>query len=119
VPCLLDLREQCGPRRRPAFESDITGRHELGGPDSTTLGEANRRLATVRGKRIAVLHPPLSTMRLAGRFSPAAEELAGMFALFDAVGYATDPAQLRDIFGVEELTIEGSAKLVFGQERFG
>ena len=42
-----------------------------------------------------------------------------MFALYDAVGYATDPAQLRDIFGVEELTIEGWARRVFGQERFG
>ena len=46
-------------------------------------------------------------MRLAGRFSPASEELAGNFALLDAVGCATDSAPLRDVFGVEALTIEG------------
>ena len=58
-------------------------------------------------------------MRLAGRFSPASEELAGNFALLDAVGCATDSAPLRDVFGVEALTIEGWARRVFGQERFG
>ena len=42
-----------------------------------------------------------------------------MFTLFDAVGYATDPAPLRDVFGVEALTIEGWVERVFGQEAFG
>jgi uncharacterized protein YbjT (DUF2867 family) len=89
-----------------AFERDITGRHELAGPDVATFDEAYRSLSAVRGRRIIVLHPPLPAMRLAGRFSPAVEELANMFALFDAAGYATDPAPLRDVFGVEALTIE-------------
>jgi uncharacterized protein YbjT (DUF2867 family) len=97
-----------------AFERDVTGRHEIGGPDAATFDEAYRRLAAVRGKRIFVLHPPLRAARLAGRLSPAVEELAHMFALFDAVGYATDPAPLRDVFGVEALTIEGWAGRVFG-----
>lgn len=89
-----------------AFERDITGRHELAGPDTATFDEAYRRLSAARGRRIIVLHPPLPAMRLAGRFSPAVEELANMFALFNAAGYATDPAPLRDVFGVEALTIE-------------
>jgi hypothetical protein len=29
-----------------------------------------------------------------------------MFAFFDAVGYAANPTPLRDLFGVEVLTIE-------------
>ncbi len=37
-----------------------------------------------------------------------------MFALFDASGYATDPAPLRDVFGVEALTIEEWAGRVSG-----
>jgi len=102
-----------------AFERDITGRHELAGPDVATFDEAYHRLSAVRDRKIFVLHPPLSAMRLAGRFSPVVEELAGMFALFDAAGYATDPAPLRDDFGVEGLTIEEWAARVFGQERFG
>jgi hypothetical protein len=53
-------------------------------------------------------------VRLAGRFAPAVEELAEMFALFDIAGYATDPAPLRDVFGVEALTIEEWARRVFG-----
>ncbi len=52
-------------------------------------------------------------MRVGGRFSSAVEELAGMFALFDAVGYAADPAPLGDVFGVEALTIEAWAERVF------
>jgi hypothetical protein len=71
-----------------------------------------------RGGRIIVLHPPLFAMRLAGRFSPPVRELAGMFALFDAAGYAagyaTDPAPLRDVFGVEALAIEEWAGRVSG-----
>jgi len=90
-----------------AFERDITGRHELAGPDAATFDEAYRLLSAVRGGGIFVLHPPLPAGRVAGRFSPAVEELAPMFALFDAVGDAPDPAPLRDVFGVEAETIEG------------
>jgi uncharacterized protein YbjT (DUF2867 family) len=89
-----------------AFERDITGRYELAGPDTATFDEAYRRFSRARGKRIAVLHPPLAVMRLAGRISPAVEELAGMFALFDAAGYASDSPALRETFGVVALTIE-------------
>jgi uncharacterized protein YbjT (DUF2867 family) len=96
-----------------AFERDITGRHEIGGPDAATFDEAYRLLSAVRGGRIFVLHPPLPAVRLAGRFSPAVEELAEMFALFDAAGYATDPAPLRDVFGVEAITIEGWTRRLF------
>jgi uncharacterized protein YbjT (DUF2867 family) len=96
-----------------AFERDITGRHEIGGPDAATFDEAYRLLSVVRGERTFVLHPPLPAVRLAGRFSPTVEELAHMFALFGAAGYATDPAPLRDLFGVEALTIEGWAKRLF------
>ncbi len=102
-----------------AFERDIAGRHEIGGPDAATFDEAYRLLSAVRGGRIFVLHPPLPAVRVAGRFSPAVEEIAEMFALFDAVGYATDPAPLRDVFGVEGLTIEGWAGRVFGSDPFG
>ena len=102
-----------------ALERDILGRHELAGPDAATFDEAYRRLSAVRGKRIFVLHPPLSAARLAGRVSPAVDELAAMFALFDDAGYATDPAPLRDVFGVEALTIEEWAGRVFGQGTFG
>jgi uncharacterized protein YbjT (DUF2867 family) len=97
-----------------AFERNITGRHELAGPDAATFDEAYRRLSAVRGRRIIVLHPPLPAMRLAGRFSAPVEELAGMFALFDAAGYATDPAPLRDVFEVQALTIEEWAGRVSG-----
>ena len=89
-----------------AFEKDISGRYELAGPDSATFDEAYRRFSRVRGKRITVLHPPLSMMRLAGHFSSQVEELASMFALFEAAGYASDSPALRETFGVEALTIE-------------
>ena len=102
-----------------AFERNVTGRRELAGPDTATFDEAYRRLAAVRGKRIIVLHSPLPAMRLAGRFSAPVEELAGMFALFDAAGYSTDPTPLRDVFGVEALTLEEWAGRVFGQDPFG
>jgi uncharacterized protein YbjT (DUF2867 family) len=102
-----------------AFERDITGRHEIAGPDTATFDEAYRLLSAVRGRRIIVLHPPLPVMRVAGRFSAPVEELAGMFALFDAAGYATDPAPLRDVFGVQALTIEEWAGRVFGRDSFG
>ncbi len=89
-----------------AFEKDVTGRYELTGPDTATFDEAYRRFSAARGKRITVLHPPLSVMRLAGRFSPPVEELASMFTLFEAAGYASDSPALRETFGVEALTIE-------------
>jgi uncharacterized protein YbjT (DUF2867 family) len=97
-----------------AFERNITGRHEIAGPDTATFDEAYSRLSTVRGRRIIALHPPLPAMRLAGRLSPAVEELANKFALFDAAGYATDPTPLRDVFGVQALTIEEWAGRVSG-----
>jgi uncharacterized protein YbjT (DUF2867 family) len=71
-------------------------------------------LSAARGGRIIVLHPPLSAARLAGRFSAPVEELANMFALFDAAGYATDPTPLQDVFGVRALSIEEWARLVSG-----
>ncbi len=53
-----------------------------------------------------MLHPPLAVMHLAGRFSSPVEELAGMFTLFEAAGYASDSPALRETFGVQALTIE-------------
>ena len=102
-----------------AFERDVTGRHELAGPDSTNFDEAYRRLSRVWGRRIIVLHPPLATMRLAGRFSAPVEELASMFALFDAAGYASDSPELRETFGVEATTIEEWAGRVSRSRSFG
>jgi uncharacterized protein YbjT (DUF2867 family) len=97
-----------------AFERDITGRHEIAGPDTATFDEAYRRLSAAQGERIIVLHPPLSAVRLTGRFAAPVEELANMFALFDAAGYATDPTPLWDVFGVRALTIEEWARRVSG-----
>jgi uncharacterized protein YbjT (DUF2867 family) len=97
-----------------AFERDITGRHEIAGPDTATFDGAYRRLSAARSGRIIVLHLPLSVVRLAERFSAPVEELANMFALFDAAGYATDPTPLRDVFGVRALTIEEWARQVSG-----
>lgn len=116
-----------GPQRRPvawisasdvghaaarAFERDITGRHELAGPDIATFDEAYRRLSRARSRRIVVLHPPLAAMRLAGRISAPVEELANMFALFDTAGYASDSPALRDTFGVDAISIEVWAEQV-------
>ena len=53
-----------------------------------------------------MLHPPLVTMRLAGRFSAPVEELASIFALFGAAAYASGSPALRETFGVEAITIE-------------
>jgi len=92
-----------------AFERDIEGRHELAGPDYCTFDEAYSRLARTRGRRISVLHPPLFAMRLPGRFLPYVGDVVRLFALFDRLGYAADPAPLRDLFGVQALTIEGWA----------
>jgi uncharacterized protein YbjT (DUF2867 family) len=102
-----------------AFERDVSGRHELAGPDTATFDEAYRRLSSVRGRRLIVLHPPLATMRLAGRLSAPVEELANMFALFDAAGYASDSPALRETFGVEPLTIEEWARRVSHSAPFG
>jgi uncharacterized protein YbjT (DUF2867 family) len=102
-----------------AFERDVTGRHELAGPDTATFDEAYRRLSRVWGRRIVVLHPPLATMRLAGRFSAPVEELAGMFALFDAAGYASGSPALRETFGIEATTIEEWAARVSRPGSFG
>lgn len=102
-----------------AFERDVTGRHELAGRDAVTFDEAYRRLSAARGTRILALHPPLSLMRLAGRFSPAVKELASMFTLFDAAGYFSDSPALREIFGVEAVTIEQWARRVSGSGAFG
>lgn len=110
-----------GPQRRPvawisasdvghaatrAFERDITGRHELAGPDTATFDEAYSRLSRARGKIIVVLHPPLAAMRLAGRVAAPVEELANMFALFDAAGYASGSTALKDNFGVDAISLE-------------
>lgn len=102
-----------------AFEKDVTGRYELAGPDTATFDEAYRRFSAARGKRITVLHPPLSVMRLAGSFSPPVAELASMFALFEAAGYASDSPALRETFGVEALTIEEWAGRVSRSGPFG
>ena len=102
-----------------ALERDVTGRHELAGPDTATFDEAYRRLSRVWSRRIVVLHPPLATMRLAGRCSAPVEELANMFALFDDAGYASDSPGLRETFGVQPTTIEGWAARVSWQSPFG
>jgi uncharacterized protein YbjT (DUF2867 family) len=102
-----------------AFEKNLTGRFELAGPDTATFDEAYRRFSAARNKRIAVLHPPLAVMHLAGRLSSPVEELVGMFALFDAAGYATDSLALRETFGVEGLTIEEWAGRVSGSRLSG
>jgi uncharacterized protein YbjT (DUF2867 family) len=102
-----------------AFERNIQGRHELAGPDLCTFDEAYSRFARAWGRRITVLHPPLFTMLLPGRFVPYLGDIARMFALFDRVGYAADPVPLRDLFGVEALTIEEWAGQVSRSESFG
>ena len=102
-----------------AFERGITGRHEIAGPDIATFDEAYRHISRVWGKRIIVLHPPLAVMHLAGHLLPPVEEIAGIFTLFDAAGYVADPAPLRDLFGVEALTIEEWAGRVSRAGPFG
>ena len=87
------------------FERDITGRHELAGPDRETFDGAYSVLSRVWGKKIRVLHPPLASLRVPGLVFSEVQELANMFALFDAAGYAADPAPLRARFGVEAATI--------------
>ena len=89
-----------------AIQRDILGRYELAGPETLTLDEAFHRLGKARGQKIRTLHVPLATLRAAGLFSPYVREIAHMMALFDEVGFATDPSALRDTFEVPALTIE-------------
>ena len=89
-----------------AFQADLQGRYELAGPESLTFDDAFEHLGRGRRKGIRVLHVPLIAMRLYGRTSPYARELANMMAFFDAVGFAADPAVLRDAFGISALTRE-------------
>jgi len=93
-----------------AFQADILGRHELAGLETITFDEAFGRLARARGERIRTLHVPLISLRLAGLASSYLRELVNMMALFDAVGFATDPSVLRETFGVSALTIEAWAR---------
>ena len=93
-----------------AFQADILGRHELAGPETVTFDGAFERLARARGERIRVIHVPLISLRVAGRASSYTRELANMMALFDAVGFATDPSVLRETFGVPALAIEEWAR---------
>ena len=90
-----------------AFEKDVTGLHEIAGPDRITFDEAFGRLSRARGKRISVLHVPLSAMRIPVRAISYIAELANMMAFFDAAGFATDSAALRETFDIHGLTIEG------------
>ncbi len=93
-----------------AVQGDILGRHELTGPEVVSFDGAFHRLGKARGERIRALHVPLAGMRAAGRFSPYVREMANMMAFFDAVGFATDPSDLSDTFGVPALTIEEWAR---------
>jgi uncharacterized protein YbjT (DUF2867 family) len=93
-----------------AFQLDLQGRYELAGPETLTFDDAFERLERGRGKGIRVLHLPLIAMRLYGRTSPYARELANMMAFFDAVGFAANPSVLRDTFGVPALSIEEWAR---------
>jgi uncharacterized protein YbjT (DUF2867 family) len=93
-----------------AIQRDILGRYELTGPQTVTFEEAFHRLGKSRGEKIRTLHVPLVALRAAGLFSPYVREMARMMALFDEVGFATDPAALRDTFDVPALTIEEWAR---------
>jgi uncharacterized protein YbjT (DUF2867 family) len=114
-----------GPQRRPAswisasdvalaaaraFERNIIGRHDLAGTDEGTFDEAYAVLSRARDRKIRVLHPPIALVRVPGLFLGEARELANMFALFDAVGYAADPLALREKFGVRAQTLEDWVK---------
>ena len=99
APGVLDLRGRRGPRRRQGLREG----HNRPPRDRRSRHRHLRRSVPPprrHGGRIIVLHPPLSAVRLAGRYAAPVEELANMFALFDAAGYATDPTPLRDVFGV-------------------
>jgi uncharacterized protein YbjT (DUF2867 family) len=98
-----------------AFERGIEGRHELAGPDRCTFDDAYARISRAGGRRIFVLHPPILAMRAPGLLIPPVGDLARMFDFFDRAGYAADPASLRDVFGVEAVTLEEWAGRVFRQ----
>ncbi|HET7478676.1 MAG TPA: NAD(P)H-binding protein [Rubrobacteraceae bacterium] len=102
-----------------AFERDITGRHELAGPDIATFDEAYRHLSRARGKRIIVLHAPLAAVRAVGQAVAPVEELAGIFTLFDAAGYVSESTALRDTFGVDGISIEEWAGRVSSSGQVG
>ena len=93
-----------------SFQADILGRYELAGPETVTFDGAFERLGKARGEKIRTLHVPLVTLRAAGRFFPYVREMAHMMALFDVVGFATDPSALRETFSVPALTIEEWAR---------
>ncbi len=93
-----------------AFQEDVLGRHEIAGPEVVTFDDAFERLGRGRGKKIWMLHVPLISLSVPGRFSSYTRELANMMAFFDAVGFATDPSVLRETFGVPALTIEEWAR---------
>ena len=93
-----------------AIQRDIVGRHEIAGPEIVSFDGAFHRLGKTRGERIRTLHVPLAAMRAAGRFSPYVREMANMMAFFDSVGFATDPSDLSDTFGVPALTVEEWAR---------
>src|SRR5215203_354766 len=93
-----------------SFQADILGRYELASPETVTFDGAFERLGRGRGEKIRTLHVPLVTLRAAGRFSPYIREMAHMMALFDEVGFATDPSALRETFDVPTLTIEEWAR---------
>lgn len=96
-----------------AFGSGIEGRHELASPERYTFDEAYERIGRIKGRRIRVLHPPIITMRAPGLVLSQVGDLARMFDFFDRVGYATDPAPLRDLFEIEAVTLEEWAERVF------
>jgi hypothetical protein len=58
-------------------------------------------------------------MWLPGLLLPHIGNLVCMCVFFDAVGYAANPTPLRDLFGVEVLTIEKLAAQVSRSESFG
>jgi uncharacterized protein YbjT (DUF2867 family) len=93
-----------------AIRRDILGRYELAGPEAVTFDGAFERLGRGRGEKIRTLHVPLVTLRAAGHFSPYVREMAQMMALFDVMGFATDPSALQETFGVPALTIEEWAR---------
>lgn len=102
-----------------ALQRDVEGRHELAGPDRCTFDEAYLSLSRATNSRITVLHPPLAALRLPGRLLPYVRDLANMFALFDAAGYATDSVALRETFGITAANLEEWAGQVFPSGRLG
>jgi hypothetical protein len=96
---LIEARYFCQPLEWFEWEWSFPERNAL------YVEHAFERLGSGRGKVIRVLHVPLIAMRLYGRTSPYARELANMMAFFDAVSFAADPSILRDTFGIPALSI--------------